>query len=297
MLLLGCEANTRWDVGGRLSRTISVSTDNEVLISNLFALSTGQTVLLDLFLTILRHADLSGQPINELSDIKGLVVVDEIDLHLHTNLQFAMLPNLLHLFPGVQFILSSHSPLFLLGMEEKYGEDGVTIMDMPSGDTILAERFCEFKTAFDFMAQTREFETEIRKKVSDTQQPLLFVEGSTDIQYIRKAAELLGRDNVLSGIDILEEGGSSGLDKIWKNFHHDRWSNVHQPVVLMYDCDVKSKNDQIGKVYRRTIPRQENSMIKKGIENLFPTASIEKAQGHKAAFIYHRPVFTQMIRG
>ncbi|MEL6467542.1 MAG: AAA family ATPase [Pseudomonadota bacterium] len=225
-LLLGGEGDLGWGVGGRSRRTISVSASGQELTSNLFALSTGQAVLFDLFLTILRHADFSGQIINQLSDVKGLVVVDEVDLHLHTSLQFEMLPKLLHMFPGVQFILSSHSPLFLLGMEKSFGETGMIILDMPTGEEISAERFCEFEEAYRYLADTRKFETEINSRLSETTQPLLIVEGTTDIDYIRKAAEHLGKTGVLDPIEFVDGDGFKGLDKIWKNLSTERWSNV-----------------------------------------------------------------------
>ena len=295
-LLLGGEGKITWGVGGRSRRTISVSASGNVLTSNLLALSTGQAVLFDLFLTILRHADLSGQQINELSDVRGLVVVDEIDLHLHTTLQFEMLPNLIHMFPGVQFILSSHSPLFLLGMEKAFGEGEVTILDMPTGEYISAERFCEFEAAFEYLSETRRFESDFNKKLSEATQPLLIVEGTTDIDYIRKAAEVLGKEDALAGIEFVDGDGFKGLNKIWNNLHHKRWTNVSQTVVLLYDCDVNPKNNEIGKAYQRTIPKRD-SIIEKGIENLFSKTSIDRAREHKPAFIDHYPTTIRTVRG
>lgn len=295
-LLLDGDGEVKWGVGGRSRRTISVSAGDKELTSNLLALSTGQAVLLDLVLTILRHADLSGQQINEPSDVKGLVVVDEVDLHLHTSLQFEMLPNLIHMFPGVQFVLSSHSPLFLLGMEKCFGETGVTILEMPSGEEISAERFCEFEEAYKYLADTKKFESEFNTRLSDATQPLLVVEGTTDIAYIRKAAEHLGKTGILEPLEIIDGDGFKGLDKIWKNLCTERWSNVTQKVVLLYDCDVNSKNNEIGKAFQRTIPKLD-SLVEKGIENLFTKETLQKARGHKLAFIDHTPATTLTVRG
>lgn len=43
----------------------------------------------------------------------GVVVVDELDLHLHPKWQMTILPILRDLFPGVQFVVTTHSPQIL----------------------------------------------------------------------------------------------------------------------------------------------------------------------------------------
>lgn len=46
-------------------------------------------------------------------DIAGIVLIDEIETHLHIELQKKVLPFLINFFPNVQFIVSSHSPFIL----------------------------------------------------------------------------------------------------------------------------------------------------------------------------------------
>jgi hypothetical protein len=59
---------------------------------------------------------LSENPKNVLDDLQGIVLIDEIDAHLHPKYQYE-LPNLLsNAFPKVQFIVSTHSPIPLLGV-------------------------------------------------------------------------------------------------------------------------------------------------------------------------------------
>jgi len=41
---------------------------------------------------------------------KGIVLIDEIDLHLHPKWQRRILPKLMDLFPNVQFVVTTHSP-------------------------------------------------------------------------------------------------------------------------------------------------------------------------------------------
>lgn len=282
--LLGGRPPITWTLGMRSRRTIGIIGGGEPIANNLLALSTGQAVLLDLFLTILRHADLSGQRIDSLEDIGGLVVIDEVDLHLHADLQHEFLPHLIKLFPNIQFVLSSHSPLFLLGMEKLFGEDGVVIVDLPSGERISAERFAEFESAYQHFANTRRFEHEINTKISQASQPMLIVEGTIDIDYIRKAAQHLDEVDLLSRFEIIDGDGAKGLDKIWKNLHFGKWNSINQTVILLYDCDVKEKNNEVAKAFQRTVPLQD-SKIKSGIENMFTSETIERAEKCRPAFI------------
>lgn len=47
------------------------------------------------------------------SSVRGIVMVDEIDLHLHPGWQQLILPALTGTFPGIQFIVTTHSPQVL----------------------------------------------------------------------------------------------------------------------------------------------------------------------------------------
>ena len=63
----------------------------------------------------------------------GLVIIDEIDLHLHPQLEQVVLDCFKRTFPFVQFIVSTHSPLVLTGVETE-GKPNV-ILHMASDDT------------------------------------------------------------------------------------------------------------------------------------------------------------------
>lgn len=49
------------------------------------------------------------------SEFRGIVIVDEIDLHLHPQGQKKLILALSEVFPNIQFIVSTHSPIPLLG--------------------------------------------------------------------------------------------------------------------------------------------------------------------------------------
>ncbi|MCU0467197.1 MAG: AAA family ATPase [Arcicella sp.] len=49
------------------------------------------------------------------SQLKGIVIIDEIDLHLHPKMQRILIGKFSEVFPQIQFIVSTHSPIPLLG--------------------------------------------------------------------------------------------------------------------------------------------------------------------------------------
>ena len=49
--------------------------------------------------------------------ITGMVLIDEVDMHLHPSLQAKVLPALRRAYPCVQFIASSHAPMVMSGIE------------------------------------------------------------------------------------------------------------------------------------------------------------------------------------
>ncbi len=57
-----------------------------------------------------------GEPM-EPEDMVGCVLVDELDLHLHPTWQVRLIPALKKVFPRLQFIATTHSPMMLPGLE------------------------------------------------------------------------------------------------------------------------------------------------------------------------------------
>ena len=168
---------------------INLKENGQIIVPSLDALSTGQIALFNMFATIIRYADFINinKSIN-LNDITGIVVIDEIELHLHTNLQREILPKLLHLFPRIQFIISTHSPLFLLGMDEIFGKDGYEIYQMPSSIKISSEMFSEFQKAYKYFTETEKYRSSIKDSIEkNNERTLVVTEGSTDWKHMKAA--------------------------------------------------------------------------------------------------------------
>lgn len=50
----------------------------------------------------------------------GVVLIDEVELHLHPSWQQSILPTLMEIFPNVQFIVTTHSPQVLTSIAAKH---------------------------------------------------------------------------------------------------------------------------------------------------------------------------------
>lgn len=252
--------NIRFGIGERHNRVVSIVQGNIELVPNIFQLSSGETSLLNLFLSILRDFDLSSASLTKAEEIRGIVVVDEIDLHLHAVHQRKILPLLIKMFPRVQFVVTTHSPLFVLGMRDAFGEDGFAVYRLPHGHQISPEEFSEFGNAYETFTETKRFAYDMRKAMENAQKPILFVEGDTDKKYIQKAAEWLNQQELLGEVELKDGGGKNNLDKVWSISKFP--DSLPQKIVLLYDCDYRGDSESEGSTFKRKIPLQNEHPVK-----------------------------------
>lgn len=86
-------------------------------------LSDGFNAVLDIITDLI----LKSQGPNSLTRVynkEGIVLIDEIETHLHLQLQKSILPLLTRLFPNIQFIVTTHSPFVLNSI------DSATVYDL-----------------------------------------------------------------------------------------------------------------------------------------------------------------------
>lgn len=102
-------------------------------LSDGYLTSTGW--FLDLISRWIRNASLSNMQISPdfLDQMTGLVLIDEIDLHLHPRWQIDVIQRTRRLLPKMSFVVTTHNPLTLVGAAAdeiwvlKKNEDQVTI--------------------------------------------------------------------------------------------------------------------------------------------------------------------------
>ena len=250
---------------GARFRIVQKENDN-VICPTLDSLSTGQIALFNIFATIIHYADNNDITKSiHLDEITGIVVIDEIELHLHSKLQKEVLPKLIAMFPRIQFIITSHSPLFLLGMRETLGEDAFDVYEMPKGQKINVECFSEFLRAYNYIKQTQKFNSDIQelaRTIPTEGKPLIITEGSTDWKHMKTAFSALSKDSqyddIFNGLEFefLEyEPKNSGTDGLKLEMGDVALCSLCENAaklphtrkyIFVADCDVKATNDKLG---------------------------------------------------
>ncbi len=214
-------------------------------------LSSGEIMILSLFCSILKEADkLSNNAFLNMSEISGIVLIDEIDSHLHSNFAKEILPEVMSLFPKIQFIVSSHSPFYLLGMKQKFDNKCVFIT-MPEG-TIMpdVENFEEIQRCYEMLDSNHnkllKALTTANEQISILEKTLIVTEGKTDWKHIKAALGFYKKVGKYEDLDIdfweyEEEFGDSKLETLLKNLA--KIDNKHK-IIGIFDSD-----DKIGKNY------------------------------------------------
>lgn len=176
----------------RVSVILKPKHQEEIEIAPTFShLSSGEAMLVALFGSLLKEFDeISSTTINDLSDVKGIVIIDEIDLNLHIEFAKEIVPQLISKFPNVQFVFTTHSPFLLLGMEEHFGEDW-QLVNLPDGNCISVNDFSEIKEAYNiFTKGYSDLENSyylIKEKVDNLTKTFVITEGKTDWKHLDNA--------------------------------------------------------------------------------------------------------------
>jgi len=98
----------------RIQRTpLAMLIDKNGISLNIRQLSQGEQSLLALVADITRRLVLLNPSLDNPLKGNGIVLIDEIDLHLHPKWQQTVIPGLLKVFTNVQFIITTHSPQVL----------------------------------------------------------------------------------------------------------------------------------------------------------------------------------------
>ncbi len=76
-------------------------------------LSDGEKCLLAMVGDLARRLSIANPGLHDPLQGQGVILIDEIDLHLHPEWQRRVIPSLINVFPNCQFIVSTHSPQIL----------------------------------------------------------------------------------------------------------------------------------------------------------------------------------------
>lgn len=104
----------------------------------LHQLSDGERGLLALVFDLTRRLAIANQDIdNPIAEGVALVLIDEIELHLHPKWQREVIKRLPHIFKSCQFVLTTHSPQVIGEVEARSvrlltWQDGKVVVDTPA---------------------------------------------------------------------------------------------------------------------------------------------------------------------
>ncbi|MCB9603019.1 MAG: AAA family ATPase [Sandaracinus sp.] len=132
---------------------------------------------------LLGHAFLDAGHAVEPAEMTGIVLLDEVDLHLHPRWQRALVPLLRKIFPRMQFVVTTHSPLVLTGFEAHE----IIRLDMVDGTVVQTtfEQEPGMQTGTELMAAYFGVPTAARPELEADQErqlELLAQDGRSDVE-------------------------------------------------------------------------------------------------------------------
>lgn len=218
------------------TRLSILGSDNKPIYPSVFNMSSGETALLCIFGELLRQCDCVEMDGNA----SGIVLIDEIDKHLHIKLQKEILPKLLNLFPNIQFIVSSHSPFLNMGLaEEAMGR--TQIIDLDNNGIICEPTNNDlYRDVYEMMInENQRFYSQYKKlqdELRELNMPILITEGKTDIVHILKAKEKLGIQTDFTTIRADNQpNGDSNLQKLLEQLCKVKHNNK---IIAVFDSDI-----------------------------------------------------------
>lgn len=169
-------------------------------------LSEGQRIVASLVTDLCIRISLLNPHLNgnarELTS--GVVLIDEIDLHLHPKWQKTIVPNLAELFPKIQFILTSHSPFIIQSLE---GVNGARIINLDDDES-----------PYDYSRQTYRSVEDIAENVMNVVMP----QRSERYMAMKKAAkEFFDLLKEVSANENAKEAAKRKLDELVANYGAD----------------------------------------------------------------------------
>lgn len=124
--------------------------------------------ILDLYAWAMRAGSL-----DEDGNVEGILLVDEIDQHLHPSMQAEILPRLSELLPKMQIFATTHSPLVALDAKP----EELVVLKRDGHRVVLQESIPDFSgySAEDMLSDPRLFDSEVygqetREKLDEYQQ-------------------------------------------------------------------------------------------------------------------------------
>ena len=293
--------------GGARIQVVTNQSDSKNIYPSIFNISSGESSMLCMFGELIRQADNYANNI-QLNAITGIVIIDEVDKHLHIKLQKEILPELFTLFPNVQFIVSSHSPFLSMGLAE-IAPGRAKIIDLDtfgiSKDPTTSDLYAEVYQMM--IGENERFKVlyrSLEEKIKSGTVPLVITEGKTDIQHIRYAKARLGiQDCDIEFLDIPGDWGDIKLKVLLEQLSKVAHS---RKIIGIFDRDVANivsdieKDGRTYKVYGNSVfafclpvPSGREKYTNISIEFFYKDIDLKKEKNGKRLHFDNELVFEQ----
>lgn len=158
---------------GQLEQMVYHEGEMAMPISNL---SAGYQSLLWMVMNLAyRLALLNPEHAGNLKEVPGIVLIDEIDMHLHPKWQWNIINALENTFPNIQFIVATHSPIVIsscrneqllmidedqqvLHLEDAYGYSVQDVLNFRQGTTEKPREIKELSSQFEDAIEEEKWE-------------------------------------------------------------------------------------------------------------------------------------------
>lgn len=129
---------------------------------SIYNLSTGYRAVLYMIMELAYRSAILNPDVQDVSETEGIVLIDEIDAHLHPKWQWKVIDAICSVFPKVQFIIATHSPIVISSvrdarliklvdynkakiLESAYGYTADEVIELRQGSTPRVKRILDIK--------------------------------------------------------------------------------------------------------------------------------------------------------
>ena len=120
----------------------------------LHEMSDGYTAFLNIYMELLMRLESTDAVIDY--EKSAIVMIDEIETHLHVELQKRVLPFLVKMFPNVQFIVATHSPFVMTSLEN------AVVYDLEKNERLEKPSFYSYDTVVESFLDTSMYSDELQ---------------------------------------------------------------------------------------------------------------------------------------
>jgi predicted ATP-binding protein involved in virulence len=149
----------------------------------LHEMSDGYAAFLDIFMELLMRLENADAVVEY--EQPAIVLIDEIETHLHVELQKRVLPFLTKMFPNVQFITATHSPFVITSLSN------AVVFDLEKNEQLENPSFYSYETVVESFLDTDMYSEQL-KSYFGRYRELCFKERTAEEndEFLRTKAEL-----------------------------------------------------------------------------------------------------------